>query len=215
MPSDPHHECVEQESCQMRNRNISGWINLGWNQNGFWYIKCWRFFSHFRTYEECLTVRKHVNGPFILDENISDIQTIAKAWQDHAADVVNIKISKFGGITRAKQATEFCSSVGIAMTVEDTWGGNQCILKDISKVIATISRKSSPNLQIPDSDQLVFLRTRWHSDSGHPPPGIVSASETAVLSNRLQFLQHRQEWEICQPPNRWSAHRKRAEDDRS
>jgi len=77
-----------------------------------------------RTYEECLTVRKHVNGPFILDENISDIQTIAKAWQDHAADVVNIKISKFGGITRAKQATEFCSSVGIAMTVEDTWGGD-------------------------------------------------------------------------------------------
>ena len=68
-----------------------------------------------------------MNGPFILDENISDIQTIAKAWQDHAADVVNIKISKFGGITRAKQATEFCSSVGIAMTVEDTWGGNQCI----------------------------------------------------------------------------------------
>ena len=96
------------------------------------------FFSHFRTYEECLTVRKHVNGPFILDENISDIQTIAKAWQDHAADVVNIKISKFGGITRAKQATEFCSSVGIAMTVEDTWGGNGCIFTDISKEIATI-----------------------------------------------------------------------------
>ena len=110
-------------------------------------------FSHFRTYEECLTVRKHVNGPFILDENISDIQTIAKAWQDHAADVVNIKISKFGGITRAKQATEFCSSVGIAMTVEDTWGGNQCIRIYPKK--ATISRKSSPNLQIPDSDQLI------------------------------------------------------------
>ena len=95
-------------------------------------------FSHFRTYEECLTVRKHVNGPFILDENISDIQTIAKAWQDHAADVVNIKISKFGGITRAKQATEFCSSVGIAMTVEDTWGCNECTPK--SKEIATISK---------------------------------------------------------------------------
>ena len=46
-----------------------------------------------------------------------------KAWQDHAADVVNIKISKFGGITRAKEAIEFCTNVGLAMTIEDTWGG--------------------------------------------------------------------------------------------
>ena len=100
-------------------------------------------FSHFRTYEECLTVRKHVNGPFILDENISDIQTIAKAWQDHAADVVNIKISKFGGITRAKQATEFCSSVGIAMTIEDTWGGigSQFLSRNEDCQIRSIPRK--------------------------------------------------------------------------
>ena len=47
-----------------------------------------------------------------------------RAWQDHCADVVNIKISKFGGITRAKEATELCSHLGIAMTIEDTWGGN-------------------------------------------------------------------------------------------
>ena len=46
-----------------------------------------------------------------------------KAWQDHAADVVNIKISKFGGLTRAKEAVEFCTNVGLAMTIEDTWGG--------------------------------------------------------------------------------------------
>ena len=96
-----------------------------------------------------------MNGPFILDENISDIQTIAKAWQDHAADVVNIKISKFGGITRAKQATEFCSSVGIAMTVEDTWGGNQCI-RIYPKTPQSLENLAQ-NLQIPDSDQLVFF----------------------------------------------------------
>ena len=75
------------------------------------------------TYEECLRVRNHTNLPFILDENINDLQTLIRAWQDHSADVVNIKISKFGGISKAKEAIELCTQLGIAMTVEDTWGG--------------------------------------------------------------------------------------------
>ena len=75
------------------------------------------------SYEECLTVRKHTDLPYVMDENVNDLKSLVKAWQDHAADVVNIKISKFGGITKAKEAIEFCINMGIAMTIEDTWGG--------------------------------------------------------------------------------------------
>ena len=39
-------------------------------------------------------------------------------------DVVNIKISKFGGLTKARQARDLCVSMGIAMTIEDSWGGD-------------------------------------------------------------------------------------------
>jgi L-alanine-DL-glutamate epimerase-like enolase superfamily enzyme len=39
-------------------------------------------------------------------------------------DVVNIKIGKFGGLTRARQARDLCVSLGIAMTIEDSWGGD-------------------------------------------------------------------------------------------
>ena len=39
-------------------------------------------------------------------------------------DVVNIKISKFGGLTKAKLARDLCVSLGIAMTIEDSWGGD-------------------------------------------------------------------------------------------
>src|SRR5258708_24035732 len=39
-------------------------------------------------------------------------------------DVVNIKISKFGGLTKARQARDLCASLGIAMTIEDSWGGD-------------------------------------------------------------------------------------------
>ena len=76
-----------------------------------------------RTYEECLTVRRHTSLPFVLDESVTDMRSVARSWQDGAADVVNIKISKFGGITRARQAVEFCAQAGVAMTIEDTWGG--------------------------------------------------------------------------------------------
>lgn len=76
------------------------------------------------TYEECLTVRQHTNRPFVLDENVDGIQMLLRAHADHAMDVVNIKISKFGGLTRARQARDLCVSMGIAMTIEDSWGGD-------------------------------------------------------------------------------------------
>ena len=39
-------------------------------------------------------------------------------------DVVNLKISKLGGLTKIKQARDLCVSMGIAMTLEDSWGGD-------------------------------------------------------------------------------------------
>lgn len=55
------------------------------------------------TYEECLKVRQHTNLPFVLDENIDDVKMVMKAHNDCAADVVNLKISKLGGLTKTKQ----------------------------------------------------------------------------------------------------------------
>lgn len=39
-------------------------------------------------------------------------------------DAVNLKISKLGGLTKTKQARDLCVSLGIAMTLEDSWGGD-------------------------------------------------------------------------------------------
>jgi len=76
------------------------------------------------TYEECLTIRRRTDHPFVLDENIDGMQILLRGHADGAMDVVNIKISKFGGLTRAKQARDLCASLGIAMTIEDSWGGD-------------------------------------------------------------------------------------------
>jgi L-alanine-DL-glutamate epimerase-like enolase superfamily enzyme len=76
------------------------------------------------TYEECLSVRRHIDNPFVLDECIDDMTTLLRGSADRAMDVVNIKISKFGGLTRAREARDLCVSLGVAMTIEDSWGGD-------------------------------------------------------------------------------------------
>ncbi|MEM6690402.1 MAG: cis-3-hydroxy-L-proline dehydratase [Planctomycetota bacterium] len=76
------------------------------------------------SYEECLAVRRNTNHPFVLDENIDCLSMLLRAKADLAMDVVNLKISKLGGLTKAKQARDLCVSMGIAMTLEDSWGGD-------------------------------------------------------------------------------------------
>ncbi len=76
------------------------------------------------TYEECLSVRRHTDHPFILDENIDGLDMLLRAKADLAMDVVNLKISKLGGLTKTKQVRDLAVSMGIAMTLEDSWGGD-------------------------------------------------------------------------------------------
>jgi L-alanine-DL-glutamate epimerase-like enolase superfamily enzyme len=75
-------------------------------------------------YEECLAVRRNTDHPFVLDENIDSLNSLLRAKADLAMDVVNLKISKLGGLTKTKQARDLCVSMGIAMTLEDSWGGD-------------------------------------------------------------------------------------------
>ena len=63
--------------------------------------------------------------PFVLDEVIDSIDPLLRGhYRRRAMDVVNIEISKFGGLTRARQTHGHCVSPGIAMTIEDSWSGD-------------------------------------------------------------------------------------------
>jgi L-alanine-DL-glutamate epimerase-like enolase superfamily enzyme len=76
------------------------------------------------TYEECLEVRRHTDHPFILDECMNSVQALVRAHTDGAADIVNLKISKLGGITRTRLARDLCVALGMGLTIEDTWGSD-------------------------------------------------------------------------------------------
>ena len=77
-----------------------------------------------QSYEKCLSVRRTINLPFILDENIDGLDMLLRAHGDRAMDVINLKISKVGGLTKARQIRDLCVALGIPMTIEDSWGGD-------------------------------------------------------------------------------------------
>ncbi len=99
------------------------------------------------SYEECLAVRRHTDRPFVLDEVIDDLAMVLRGVSDQAMDVINLKISKVGGLTKARQIRDLCVSLGIAMTIEDTWGGDI-----ITSAIAHLAHSTPPELLFTATD---------------------------------------------------------------
>ncbi len=75
------------------------------------------------TYEECRVVRDHSPHPMILDECMDSLQAVLRGHQDRAMDLINLKIGRMGGLTKSRIIRDLCMSLGIVMTIEDTWGG--------------------------------------------------------------------------------------------
>lgn len=76
------------------------------------------------TLEECLAIRERTQLPIVLDEVIRGVNSLLRAFNQRAMDVVNLKISRLGGLTKTKQMRDLCQTLGLAMTIEDSWGGD-------------------------------------------------------------------------------------------
>lgn len=76
------------------------------------------------TFEECLQVREHTSLPLILDEIITDLQALLRAWQVRALEGFNLKIGRVGGLTNARLMRDVGQRLGLMVNVEDSWGGD-------------------------------------------------------------------------------------------
>ncbi|HST17299.1 MAG TPA: mandelate racemase/muconate lactonizing enzyme family protein [Gaiellaceae bacterium] len=76
------------------------------------------------TLEECLIVRERTTLPMILDESIQDVASLLRAYSAKALEGFNLKISKVGGLTYAKAMRDLGQTLGLSMTIEDSWGGD-------------------------------------------------------------------------------------------
>jgi cis-L-3-hydroxyproline dehydratase len=128
------------------------------------------------TYEECLSIRSHTDHPFVLDEVIDSVEVLLRGKADHAMDVVNIKISKFGGLTKARQARDLCISLGIAMTLEDSWGGDI-----VTSAIAHLAHSTPPEFLFTATDFNSYVTVSLAEGAPHRINGRMAASLTPGL----------------------------------
>lgn len=136
-------------------------------------------------YEECLAVRQHTDRPFVLDEVIDDIMMVLRGHHDRAMDVINLKISKVGGLTRARQIRDLCLSLGIAMTIEDSWGGDI-----ITAAIAHLAHSTPPELLFSTTDFNSYVTVSTATGAPQRINGRMSASTAPGLgiTPRMEIL---------------------------
>src|SRR3546814_13702736 len=91
------------------------------------------------TMEECIDVRKRTTLPMVYDEVVHDTRTLLRAVHEGGAGAFNLKVSKVGGLTKAKMLRDLGQELGLQITVEDTWGGD--IVSAASAHIAASTRE--------------------------------------------------------------------------
>jgi len=131
------------------------------------------------TYEECLAVRRQCSHPFVLDENIDGLDVLIRAKADLAMDVVNLKISKLGGLTKIRQARDLCVSMGIAMTLEDSWGGDIA-----TAAIAHLAQSTPPEFLFTTTDFNSYVTVSTADGAPRRVDGRMAASKEPGLGIR-------------------------------
>ncbi|MFP6855606.1 MAG: cis-3-hydroxy-L-proline dehydratase [Opitutales bacterium] len=133
------------------------------------------------TYGECLSIRRRSPLPFVMDENLDGLPILLRAHADDAMDVVNVKISKFGGLTKAKQARDLCVDLGIALTVEDSWGGDV-----VTAAIAHLAQGVPPELLFTSTDFNSYVTVSTAEGAPQRKKGRMSASKEPGLGITLR-----------------------------
>jgi L-alanine-DL-glutamate epimerase-like enolase superfamily enzyme len=138
-----------------------------------------------KSYEECLAVRRKTARPFILDEVVDSLAMVARAVSDAAMDIINLKISKVGGLTRARTIRDFCVAHGIAMTIEDTWGGDI-----VTAAIAHLAHSTPPEFLFSATDFNSYVTVSVAEGAPQRKHGRMAASSRPGLGlqPRLEVL---------------------------
>lgn len=114
-----------------------------------------------KSYEECLRVRQHSSVPMILDEVITDLSTLLRAWEDRAMEGFNLKISRVGGLTKARMVRDVGAALGMTVNIEDTWGGDLT-----TAAVSHLAASTSPEVVT-----MVSFMNDWTNEhvAGHQP----------------------------------------------
>ena len=129
-----------------------------------------------RSYEHCLTIRRRTSLPFILDENITGVDALLRGHADGAMDVINLKISKVGGLSKARLIRDLCVSLNMPMTIEDSWGGDI-----ITAAIAHLAHSTPEPLRFSATDFNSYVSVQNATGAPRRVAGNMAASDAPGL----------------------------------
>jgi L-alanine-DL-glutamate epimerase-like enolase superfamily enzyme len=125
----------------------------------------------------------------VLDESITDLQSLLRAWSAQALEGLNVKISKVGGLTRARVIRDVAEALGLGVTIEDTWGGDVT-----TAAVSHLAASTSPGALFTVSfmndwshEHIAGYQPRSDSGRGRAPlgPGLGIDVERALLGEPL------------------------------
>ncbi len=125
------------------------------------------------TLEECLYVRQRTTLPMVLDEVITDTGAFLRAFHSGGMEAINLKISKVGGLTRARQIRELAETLGVRLTIEDTWGGD-LVTAAVSHLAASTRPEALFTVSFMNdwtNEHIAGYEPRSRNGIGAAPPG--------------------------------------------
>ena len=134
------------------------------------------------TYHDCFLVRKKTTNPFILDESIDSITNFLNAYHDGAMDIINLKISKLGGLFKSKQLRDLCVELKIPMTIEDSWGGDI-----VTAAISHLAHSTPEKFRFSSTDFNSYNSISYTKGSPKRINGKMTASDNFGLGVDLDF----------------------------
>ena len=134
------------------------------------------------SYEESVSIRRRTSLPFVLDENIGSVGDLVTGIAEDAFDVINLKISKVGGLTKAKLMRDLCVAHGIPMTIEDTWGGDI-----VTATIAHLARSTPERFCFTATDFNSYVTVSIADGAPQRVNGTMTASDAPGLGIAPKF----------------------------
>src|SRR3954453_507822 len=139
------------------------------------------------TLEECLIVRERTTLPMVLDEVITDVHALTRAYG--AMEGVNLKLGRVGGLTKARLLRDLGSELGLRFCIEDSWGGDVT-----TAAVSHLAASTRPEALLMASfmndwtlDHIAGYKPRSRNGGGASPtrPGLGVEVDTDALGKPL------------------------------
>jgi len=139
------------------------------------------------TLEECLIVRERTTLPMVLDEVITDVRALIRAYG--SMEAVNLKLGRVGGLTAARLMRDLGVELGLRFTIEDSWGGDLT-----TAAVSHLAASTPPDALLMASfmndwtlDHIAGYEPRSHDGRGAAPttPGLGVEVDAEALSTPL------------------------------